>query len=191
MRRSSVAGALATQIAPMVQGGAPSTRWPATTIDQEIASGSPPPSLSTNPGTVGKKAGNTTPDVLLYIETIPVISPMIPLIVFTVANLASKALKSSIPPVFSSRLVNTVTPQTMRITFQGMERTAATSSLARNNIRTTAPANAPIPTSTRKKITATNKAAITTIVAQCLNSSVPAALLFEDSESPAGSSGST
>src|SRR5262245_7732650 len=104
----------------MVESGEPSTKCPATIIDQETARGSPPPSFSINFGTVGKKAGRTTPEVLLYIETSPVTNPITPLIVLCVASFARRELKRSIPPVFSSRLVKTVTPQTIRITFHGM-----------------------------------------------------------------------
>ena len=49
----------------MVESGETSTRWPPIKIDEAIASGLPPPSLATRPGTLGRNAGNTTPDVLL------------------------------------------------------------------------------------------------------------------------------
>ena len=38
-------------------------------IEVAIASALAPPSSSTRPGTVGRNAGRTTPDVLLYTET--------------------------------------------------------------------------------------------------------------------------
>ncbi len=53
------------QSAPIVESGETSTKWDPTFIDEAIASASPPPSLSISPGTVGKNAGRTTPDVLL------------------------------------------------------------------------------------------------------------------------------
>ena len=51
--------------APIVESGETSTRWPPIKIDEAIASGLPPPSLATRPGTLGNRAGKTTPEVLL------------------------------------------------------------------------------------------------------------------------------
>ncbi len=53
------------QSAPIVESGDTSTRWPPTLIADAIATGSPPPSRSIRPGTVGRNAGSTTPEVLL------------------------------------------------------------------------------------------------------------------------------
>ena len=52
------------QSAPMVESGDKSTRCPPTYIDAAIDSGSTP-RRSARPGTVGRNAGSTTPDVLL------------------------------------------------------------------------------------------------------------------------------
>ena len=43
-----------------------------------IPSAFPPPICSANFVAVGRKAGKTTPEVLLYVEIIPVIKAMIP-----------------------------------------------------------------------------------------------------------------
>ena len=55
----------ARHIAPVVESGDMSTRCAPTFIDVAIANGSPPPRRATRPGMVGRKAGSTTPDVLL------------------------------------------------------------------------------------------------------------------------------
>jgi hypothetical protein len=49
----------------MVDRGETSTKWPPIKIDEAIASGLPPPSFSTKPGTLGRNTGSTIPDVLL------------------------------------------------------------------------------------------------------------------------------
>ena len=51
--------------APVVESGETSTRCAPTINYQATGSTSPPPSRATRPGTVGRNAGSTTPDVLL------------------------------------------------------------------------------------------------------------------------------
>ena len=58
----------ARQIAPIVEMGETSTREDPTLIERAMANGLPPPRFSINEGIVGRKAGITTPDVLLYAE---------------------------------------------------------------------------------------------------------------------------
>jgi hypothetical protein len=58
-------GTAATQSAPMVDKGETSTTDAPTFRLSATASGSPPPTLDTRPGTMGKNVGSTTPDVLL------------------------------------------------------------------------------------------------------------------------------
>src|SRR5262245_6746353 len=69
---STPAGTPARQRAPVVESGDKSTRCEPRFIADATAIGSSPPSRSTMPGTVGRNAGSTTPDVLLYTETTPV-----------------------------------------------------------------------------------------------------------------------
>ena len=58
------------QSAPIVDNGETSTRWEPMFMDIAIAIGSAPPSRSDSPGTMGRNAGRTTPEVLLYTEMI-------------------------------------------------------------------------------------------------------------------------
>ena len=51
--------------APRVERAETSTRCVPTFIDEAMASGATPPTCSARPGTVGRNAGSTTPDVLL------------------------------------------------------------------------------------------------------------------------------
>ena len=53
------------QSAPIVESGETSTRCDPTFIENAMETGSAPPSLWARPGTVGRNAGSTTPDVLL------------------------------------------------------------------------------------------------------------------------------
>ena len=64
-----------------------------------------------------------------------------------------RLVKSSIPPVSSRSEIKTVTPHTIMITRHGMIVTALSSSPARSKLSKTAPANAPRPTWTSKKMT--------------------------------------
>src|SRR5437660_10560732 len=97
--RSVAGGADAMHNAPIVESGDESTRWPPTMIDRAILSGSAPPSCSTSLGTIGRKAGRTTPDVLLYTDTPPVSAAMIGVIVRGVAMRLMISAKRSMPPV--------------------------------------------------------------------------------------------
>jgi hypothetical protein len=63
--RLSSTGEPATHSAPIVERGETSTRWPPMFIADAIASGLAPPNCSARPGTIGRKAGKTTPEVLL------------------------------------------------------------------------------------------------------------------------------
>ena len=64
-RLSAPTGADAMHRAPIVDSGETSTRWEPMFIDIAIPIGSAPPRRSARPGTIGRKAGRTTPDVLL------------------------------------------------------------------------------------------------------------------------------
>src|SRR5690606_38766032 len=55
----------ATHSAPMVDSGEASTRWPPMFMAMAIASALEPGSAAASPGTIGRNAGRTTPDVLL------------------------------------------------------------------------------------------------------------------------------
>src|SRR6187402_679196 len=112
----------ATHSAPNVDSGDTSTIAPPTLMLIATASGSPPPTFATSPGTAGRNTGSTTPTVLLQLEIRPVVNATTP---FTVAGDASRAsidVNRSIPPVFSSREMSTVTPHTMMITPHGTRR---------------------------------------------------------------------
>src|SRR3954468_9202736 len=89
IRESSVGGNAARHNAPMVERGDTSTRCPPTLIEDAIAMASAPPSRATSPGTVGRKAGSTTPDVLAYTDTKPVTKATTPVTDFGVENFAS------------------------------------------------------------------------------------------------------
>src|SRR5262245_15305262 len=113
----------ARHIAPVVESGDMSTRCAPTFIDEATLNGSPP-RRATSPGTVGRNAGRTTADVLLYTEISPVTNAITPVNVPDVASLASKSVKRSRPPVLSSSATRTLTPLSMRIGFQGILRIA-------------------------------------------------------------------
>ena len=51
--------------APIVESGDTSTRWPPTFIDDRDGDALAPGSCAARPGTIGRNAGSTTPDVLL------------------------------------------------------------------------------------------------------------------------------
>ena len=53
------------QSAPSVDSGDTSTRCPPMFIDMAIPSALAPGSCEARPGTIGRNAGSTTPDVLL------------------------------------------------------------------------------------------------------------------------------
>ena len=61
----SAAPALAMQSAPIVESGETSTRWPPMFIDIAMPTALAPGSCAARPGTSGRNAGSTTPDVLL------------------------------------------------------------------------------------------------------------------------------
>ena len=64
--RTSVGGGVAARnSAPTVDSDDRSTRLAPTFIDHAIGSGESPPRRSAIPGTIGRNAGSTTPDVLL------------------------------------------------------------------------------------------------------------------------------
>src|SRR5688572_9487748 len=71
-RVSLPAGAPARKRAPTVDSDERSTRLAPMFIDQAIGSGGRLPTRCANSGTIGRKAGNTTPEVLLYTDTTPV-----------------------------------------------------------------------------------------------------------------------
>src|SRR5262249_44065616 len=132
-----------------------------------IAAGSPPPSRSTRSGTLGRNTGRTTPTVLLYTETNPVTSAIRPVTDRGVASCAISVVNALIPPVFSRSAVNTVTPQTITITLQGIPAIAARSSPNLARISTKAMASAPIPTCTPNPTTPTTRIAIPINVTIC------------------------
>ena len=84
-----------------------------------------------------------------------------------VANCAMRVVSRSIPPVFSSNDVRTVTPLTIMITLQGIASIAGFSIGHSASVRMTARTNAPIPTWIRKPTTATTRSAIDPSVVQC------------------------
>lgn len=95
--RNNIFASLASLIvamhsAPNVDRGETSTNDEPTLMLSAIASESPPPICSTNFVAVGKNAGSTTPEVLLYVETIPVKKAITPLILFGEAMRASNAV---------------------------------------------------------------------------------------------------
>ena len=61
----SPAPAPAMHSAPIVESGDTSTRWPPTFIDIAIPIALAPGSWAASPGTIGRNAGRTTPEVLL------------------------------------------------------------------------------------------------------------------------------
>ena len=79
---------------------------------------------------------------------------------------ASKSVNRSRPPVFSSSAISTVTPVTIRITLQGIFRIESVPSATWPSASTTAPAKAPIPTCTLKKMTLMTNRPITARVIQ-------------------------
>ena len=149
--------------APMVESGETSTRCPPMFIEVAIAIGSAP-SRAAKPGTVGRNAGSTTPDVLLYTEIAPVRKAMNPVMVPLVEKRASRSVNKAMPCVFSSKPVRMLTPQTITITDHGIFLIASLVSPAFAKDRITAPAKAPIPTFTLRKITESTRAAITDAV---------------------------
>src|SRR5262245_15265806 len=113
----------ARHIAPVVESGDMSTRCAPTFIDEATLNGSPP-RRATSPGTVGRNAGSTTADVLLYTEINPVTNAMTPVSEPGDASLASRSVKRSRPPVLSSSATRTLTPLSIRIGFHGILRMA-------------------------------------------------------------------
>src|SRR6185369_9085092 len=71
-RASSPEGIAAMHRAPIVESGETSTTAAPTLMLMATCSGSPPPSFATTPGTAGRNAGYTTPEVELYVEMRPV-----------------------------------------------------------------------------------------------------------------------
>ena len=69
---------------------------------------------------MGRNAGITTPDVLLYTDIRPVPNAMIGTTVSEVEILASPLVNRSMPWVFCMIEISTVTPVTIRMTPQGM-----------------------------------------------------------------------
>ena len=162
----------------MVESGETSTMAAPTLMLSATCNASPPPSLSTNPGTVGKKAGYTTPEVELYVEIRPVTNAMAPLAVPGVAMRASSPVIRSMPPVFSSTPTSKLTPETMSKTAHGTPRIAASSSPQRAKMSKAAAANAESPGFRRKKTTPATQSPSTTSVASWRRSR-------ESAESPA------
>ena len=70
-------GAAARNKAPTVESADRSTKPPPTVIDHAMCTGSTAPSCCARSGTIGRNAGITTPDVLLYTDISPVPNAMI------------------------------------------------------------------------------------------------------------------
>ncbi len=68
-------------------------------IVEAMPSALPPPRFSMRPGTVGRNAGKTTPEVLEYAETMPITTASTGMTVACVAMLDSRFAKMSMPPV--------------------------------------------------------------------------------------------
>src|SRR3954447_1856766 len=83
VRASAGSVTVATHRAPSVDSGDTSTSAEPTLMLRATASGSPPPTFWTRPGTAGRKVGSTTPDVLLQLEINPVTNATVP---FSVAG---------------------------------------------------------------------------------------------------------
>src|SRR5438874_7734398 len=145
--------------APSVDSGDTSTRDDPTLMLRATASGSPPPTLWTSPDTVGRNAGNTTPDVLLYREIAPVTHAITPLSVSGDASRASRSVKSVMPPVVSINVTSVLTPVTIRIAPHGTRAIARPSSAALDPSNTTAARNALNPGWNRNRTTPTIHAA--------------------------------
>ena len=98
---------------------------------------------------------------------------------------ARMSVNRSSPPVASSTEISTVTPQTIMMTRHGMIFTASISSPAFNRLSRTAPAKAPSPTSTSRKITPRMSDVIMASVVRCVRSNsmlpVPSPPDFESS----------
>src|SRR5207249_844907 len=144
--RSSEAAAFAMQSAPSVESGETSTRCAPTLTDHAIAMALPPPIFWISPGIVGMNAGITTPEELLYTEMTPVTNPITPVTEVCVEKRARIVVNRSMPPFFSRMEINTVTPDTIKITFHGMTFTAFSSLAARASVMIAAAMMAAIPT---------------------------------------------
>src|SRR5688572_10346242 len=168
VRASAGSDTAATHSAPNVDNGDTSTMAAPTLMLSATASGSPPPTFSTRPGTVGRNAGSTTPAVLLQLEINPVTNATTPFSDAGLARRASIDVNSSMPPVFSSTEISTVTPQTMTMTPHGTRFMASDSSATRISTSTDAARNAANPTLSWNPTTPTIHAPITAIVSQCL-----------------------
>src|SRR5829696_2081134 len=87
--RLSSTGAPARHSAPMVESGDTSTRWPPMFMDEAMARALAPGRAAASPGTMGRNAGSTTPEVLLYTETTAVSSETTNVTVLGVDTLAT------------------------------------------------------------------------------------------------------
>jgi hypothetical protein len=98
---------------------------------------------------------------------IPVTNAMTPLIVDGRASFARSAVKTSIPPDFSTSVTSIVMPQTMTIADHGMRLMAVPSSAARRMMTAAAAANALSPIGSAKKTTPTTHAITMASVVHC------------------------
>src|SRR5262245_19245136 len=151
--------------APMVERGETSTRCEPTLMEKAIDFGSAP-KRSARLGTVGRNAGNTTPEVLLYVEMSPVTKAIMAVTVALVANFANNSVKSDSTPVRSRSEIGRVTPVTIKMTFHGALRIASPRSADRVRPKIIAATNAAIPTLILKKTTPAMSARIDARVIQ-------------------------
>ena len=91
---------------------------------------------------------------------------IVPFTVRGVAIFASKVVKRSMPPVFSSTPISTLTPHTIRITAHGICRTLSASSPSFDMISTVAATKADNPGFSLRNTTASTQSTMTPIVSQ-------------------------
>ncbi len=163
-------GAAARNRAPTVDSAERSTSPPPTVIDHARLTGSTAPTCCARSGTIGRNAGITTPDVLLYTDIRPVPNAIVGTTVSEVEMPASPLVNRSMPWVSCMSEISTVTPVTIRMTPHGMRRMACCSSTLPRRVSSAAMNTAVRPTCASKPTTATIRAEMPAMVSQCLRS---------------------
>ena len=97
-------------------------------IEVAMAMALAPGSWAASPGTIGRNAGSTTADVLLYTETSPVSSATTPVTVPADESRVTPDTIRSMPCARSTSAISTVTPETMMMTRHGISLIASPSS---------------------------------------------------------------
>ena len=119
---------------------------------------------------MGRNAGITTPDVLLYTDIRPVPNARVGTTVSEVEMPASPLVNRSMPWVRCMSEISTVTPVTIRMTPHGMRRMAFCSSTLPRRVSDAAMKTAVRPTWASKPTTATISAEMPARVSQCRRS---------------------